>query len=224
ARGIDSAAHKGSLAVEASQIAVLGTGIDTIYPPENKELFDKILEKNGVVVTEFPPNTPPLKRNFPQRNRIIAGVAFGTLIVEAEEVSGSLVTGRFTLETGRELFCIPHNITTKSGVGPNFLIQKGAKLVMRTEDIIEEMPDYLKKKLIRYNNGLLEGEVLPDNLSEEEKKVLSLLKFDEERSIDALCELSGLSMGKLLSNIASLKIKGLCAEHPGGRYSRKENR
>lgn len=222
ARGIDSAAHKGSLAVEKAQIAVLGTGIDTIYPPENKELYDKIIQKGGAIITEFPPNTPPLKRNFPQRNRIIAGVAFGTLIVEAEEFSGSLVTGRFTLETGRELFCIPHNITTKSGVGPNYLIQKGAKLVMRAEDIIEEVPDYLKKKLIRYNNGLLEGETLPENLTEEEKKVLNLLKFDEEKSIDALCELSGLSIGKLLSAAASLKIKGLLNEHPGGRYSRKK--
>jgi len=221
ARGIDSAAHKGSLAVNGAQIAVLGTGIDSVYPAENKGLFEKIIEKEGVIITEFPPNTPPLKRNFPQRNRIIAGVAFGTLIVEAEEFSGSLVTGRFTLETGRELFCIPHNITTKSGIGPNFLIQRGAKLVMRAEDIIEEMPDYLKKKLIRYNNGFLEGETLPDNLSEEEKKILNLLRFDEEKSIDALTELSGLSIGKFLSAMASLKIKGLATEHPGGRYSRK---
>ncbi len=222
ARGIDSAAHRGSLAAKSVQLAVLGTGIDTVYPPENKELLEKILTNGGAVITEFPPNTPPLKRNFPQRNRIIAGVAFGTLIVEAEEYSGSLVTGRFTIETGRELFCVPHNITTKSGVGPNFLIQKGAKLVMRVEDIIEEMPNYLKNKLIRYNNDFLEGEVLPENIGDEEKKVLKLLKFDEEKSIDALCELSGLSLGKLFSALASLKIKGLCLEHPGGRYSRKK--
>lgn len=223
ARGIDSAAHKGSLAVDSAQIAVLGTGIDTIYPSENKDLIEKIIEKNGLILTEFPPNTPPLKRNFPQRNRIIAALAFGTLIVEAEEFSGSLVTARFTIETGRELFAIPHNITTKGGVGPNFLIQKGAKLVMRVEDIIEEMPDYLKKKLIRYNSNSLQMDSLPENISEEERKVLALIRFDEEKSIDTLTEMSGFSVGKLLSIIASLKIKGLCKEHPGGRYSRKKS-
>lgn len=223
ARGIDSAAHKGSLAIDSSQIAVLGTGINIIYPPENKELAEKIIEKKGLILTEFPSDTPPLKRNFPQRNRIIAALAFGTLIVEAEEFSGSLVTSRFTIETGRELFAIPHNITTKGGVGPNFLIQKGAKLVMRVEDILEEMPDYLKKKLVRYNSNSLQMNSLPENITEEEKKILDLLRFDEEKSIDTLTEMSGLSIGKLFTVIASLKIKGLCIEHPGGRYSRKKS-
>lgn len=221
ARGIDSSAHKGSLYVESASVAVLGTGIDIIYPPENEELAQKIIKSKGTLLTELPPKTPPLKKNFPTRNRIIAGLTFGTLIVEAEERSGSLVTGRYALETGRDIFAIPHNITSSGGVGPNVLIQKGAKLILKAEDIIEEMPEHLKSKLLRYNKQLLEDDIPKNALSEEEAKIMKLLKKDETRSIDALIELSGMSLGKVLSAISSLKIKGLCGEDVPNRYFRK---
>lgn len=218
ARGIDSAAHKGSLAVKCAQIAVLGTGIDTIYPPENKELAKKIIDSGGAIITEFPPKTPPFKKNFPQRNRIIAGLSYGTLIVEAEEHSGSLVTARFTIETGRELFAIPHNITNKSGIGPNYLIQKGAKLVMRVEDIIEELPESVRKNLEKCSIPTIQKDL---DLSEEEVKILNLLKKDEEKTLDYLIEISGFTLGQLLSIITTLKMKELCEELPGNKFIRK---
>jgi DNA processing protein len=221
ARGIDTAAHKGSLAAECCQIAVLGTGIDECYPGENKGLLEKMVQKGGAVVTEYPPGTPPYKKNFPSRNRILAGLAWGTLIVEATEYSGSLVTARFTLETNRELFAVPHNITTKSGIGPNILIQKGAKLVTRAEDIISEMPSYLTEQLTRAVNNDGDVQVPGVSLSENEKKILKVLKVDEEISLDTIIEASGISIGRILAHITELKIKGLCLEWPGGRYTRK---
>jgi DNA processing protein len=220
ARGVDSAAHKGSLAAENAQIAVLGTGIEQCYPRENKDLLDKILQKGGAVITEFPPNTPPCKQNFPCRNRIIAGLAWGTLVVEATEYSGSLVTARFTLETNRELFAVPHNITTKSGIGPNILIQKGAKLVTRAEDIIDEMPPYLKEKLTRNLNVENGGDIPSSKLTKDELTVLHILKVDEETSLDTIIEASGISVGNILALLTGLKIKGLCREWPGARYTR----
>ena len=221
ARGVDSAAHKGSLAAENAQIAVLGTGIEQCYPRENKDLLEKILQKGGAVITEFPPKTPPSRQNFPCRNRIIAGLAWGTVVVEATEYSGSLVTARFTLETNRELFAVPHNITTKSGIGPNILIQKGAKLVTRAEDIIDEMPPYLKEKLTRNLNVENCGDIPSSKLTGDELTVLRILKVDEETSLDTIIEASGISVGNILALLTGLKIKGLCSEWPGARYTRK---
>jgi len=220
ARGIDSAAHKGSLAVEGAQIAVLGTGIDRCYPVENDKLVENILQKKGAVISEFPPGTAPLKKNFPCRNRIIAGLAWGVLVIEATEYSGSLVTARFALETGRELFAIPHNITSKGGVGPNILIQKGAKLVARAEDIIEEMPPFLKSKLARVQNAAGDGDIPGVPLSEDEMRIMKALRVDEEKSLDIIIEASGLSVGNVLGLIAKLKVKGLCREWPGARYTK----
>lgn len=220
ARGIDSAAHRGSLAVRDAQIAVMGTGIDDCYPKENKVLMDSIIDQGGAVVTEFPPKTPPFKKNFPCRNRIIAGLAWGTLVVEATEYSGSLATARFAIETGRELFAIPHNITSKGGVGPNILIQKGAKLVARAEDIIDEMPPFMREKLSRNLNPAVDDDIPDAGMSEGEAKVLRVLRVDAEKSLDMIIESSGVQIGEILSALARLKIKGLCKEWPGARYTR----
>ena len=220
ARGIDSAAHRGSLAVPGSQVAVVGTGIDDCYPKENKGLMDEILAKGGAVVTEFPPKTPPFKQNFPCRNRIIAGLAWGTVVVEATEYSGSLATARFALETGRELFAIPHNITAKGGVGPNILIQKGAKLVCRAEDVINEMPPFLREKLSGARNAGSGDDIPAGIVSEDEAKVLRFLRVDEEKSLDMIIESSGIPVGDILSALARLKMIGLCREWPGARYTR----
>ncbi len=215
ARGIDTAAHEGSLAIQGHAIAVLGTGIDVFYPKENEGLYGRIIEQGGAIVTENPPNVPPLPRNFPVRNRIIAGIAWGTVVVEADGRSGSLVTARFTLETGRELFAVPHNITSRMGVGPNTLIQKGAKLVQRAGDILEEMPPHLRNTLI----PLSETEDIRCPPEGDAGRLLAKLHADEPRSVDALCEATGWPASKVLAILIELKIAGACIELPGMRYA-----
>ncbi len=177
-----------------------------------------MIMRSGVTVS-FPLNAP-FKKNFPCRNRIIAGLAWGTLVVEATEYSGSLATARFAIETGRELFAIPHNITSKGGVGPNILIQKGAKLVARAEDIIDEMPPFMREKLSRNLNPAVDDDIPDAGMSEGEAKVLRVLRVDAEKSLDMIIESSGVQIGEILSALARLKIKGLCKEWPGARYTR----
>jgi DNA processing protein len=220
ARGIDAAAHEGSLTVPGRAAAVLGTGLDLCYPPENEPLLGAILEARGLVLTEFPPGTPPLPRNFPQRNRIIAGLAFGVLVVEATERSGSLVTARFALETGREVFAVPHNLTSRTGIGPNLLIQKGAKLVLQVSDILEELPEEARNLLKRETSSGRDYSLGPE-LSPEAREVLALLRPDSPSTVDELCAASGLSPGDLLPRLLELQMGGYCVELPGMRYAAK---
>lgn len=217
ARGIDRAAHEGALAVPGRTAAVLGTGIDVIYPRENKGLYEKILAQGGAILTENPPGTPPLPRQFPVRNRIIAGLAWGTVVVEANERSGSLVTARFTAETGREVFAVPHNITSRTGIGPNTLIQKGAKLVQRVEDILEEMPAHLRPFLAppspeaeRSQRGAPTGEA---------GRLMAVLAPDQPKGVDTLCGDSGLTADRVLVLLLELKLAGKVLELPGMRYA-----
>ena len=141
ARGVDTAAHKGALLAGGRTVGVLGCGIDKVYPPENRGLFDEMAEK-GCLVSEFPLGTLPLAENFPRRNRIISGLSQGVLVVEAAEKSGSLITAQFALEHGRDVFAVPGNITFATSRGTNRLIKQGAKLVDCVEDILEELPAY----------------------------------------------------------------------------------
>jgi len=145
ARGIDTMAHTGALAGGGRTIAVLGSGIDVVYPPENKRLYEKI-QKSGAVISEFIPGTKPLAGNFPARNRIISGLSLGVIVVEAAEKSGSLITADFALEQGREVFAVPGNISSGQSVGTNNLIKQGAKIVTRIEDILEEF-EYLSPQV-----------------------------------------------------------------------------
>jgi DNA processing protein len=140
AKGIDAYAHLGSLDGGSGTAAVLGCGVDVVYPFENKKLMEKIIEK-GVLVSEYPPGTKPKASYFPVRNRIISGMCFGTLVVEAEIKSGSLITSNFALEQGREVFAVPGNINSSLSEGCNDLIKQGAKLVMSADDIIEEIKE-----------------------------------------------------------------------------------
>lgn len=138
ARGIDSCAHKGSLNGEGKTIAVVGCGLDRVYPEENKELFNKIINNNGAIISEYVIGTKPLAKNFPKRNRIISGLSNGVIVVEAREKSGTLITADFALEQGKEVYAVPGNITNCNSYGTNELIKQGAKSVTNIQDILED--------------------------------------------------------------------------------------
>jgi DNA processing protein len=223
ARGIDSAAHRGSLAVKGLAIGVLGTGIDVAYPKENAGLMARIADSGGAILTEFPPGAAPLPKNFPMRNRVIAGLAWAVVVVEAAERSGSLVTVRFALETGKEVFAVPHNITSRTGVGPNTLIQKGAKLVQRIEDILEELPEHLRCTLKPADSAgqsqNVGGSPSYSGFGDNAAKVLGALKADEAQGIDTLSAATGLAAPGLLAALLELQLGGACVELPGMRYA-----
>ena len=151
ARGIDAAAHRGCLDANGRTIAVLGCGIDVTYPREHRRLTERILER-GLTLSEFPPGTSPAPQNFPVRNRIISGLSLGTLIVEASEYSGSLITARLAMEQNREVLAIPGNLTSPRSFGPNFLIKQGAKLVQSWRDIVEEFPPEMRQAILANEN------------------------------------------------------------------------
>jgi DNA protecting protein DprA len=153
ARGIDSYAHRGALWVGGKTIAVLGHGLGRIYPPENQGLAQQILQSRGGLVSEYSANTPPLKHHFPQRNRIISGLSLGTLIIEAAQKSGSLITAYCALEQNREVFVVPSQLDQASFVGSHRLVQEGAKMVMKVEDILEELPVRTDFKSLQVDSG-----------------------------------------------------------------------
>lgn len=219
ARGIDARAHRGSLVVPGAAAAVLATGIDTIYPREHEALARSIEESGGALVSEVPPGTPPMPRLFPVRNRIIAGLSWAVVVVEAAERSGSLITARLALEAGRELFAVPHNITSRTGVGPNTLLRGGARLAQRAGDILEEMPDYLRQRLGVQSPG--SGETSSASaLSEEARTLLSALSHDAPLGVDALASATGMGTARLLALLLELQVAGLCEPSPGGRFVR----
>ena len=228
ARGIDSAAHRGSLTVKGRAIGVLGTGIDVPYPRENEPLMREIVEKGGAVLTELPPGTPPLPRHFPMRNRLIAGLAWGVVVVEATERSGSLITVRFAVETGKEVFAVPHNLTSRTGIGPNTLIQKGAKLIQRVEDVLEEMPPHWSCKLKPLETPQLGGNIASpapySELGEAARQVMDSLSPSEALHVDALCASAGLPPSEVLAALLELQMAGACVELPGMRFALSQPR
>ncbi len=213
ARGIDTAAHQGTLEVGGRTIAVLGSGVNVIYPPENKKLVEEII-KRGAVISEYPLGAEPDAPHFPQRNRIISGLAKGVLVVEAPSRSGALITADFALEQGREVFAIPGNITSPNSQGVNRLIKEGAKLVECTEDILEELNfSSLSKK----EKKALDEEI--PSLFSEERKVFELLG-GEPLHIDSVVSKSGLPASKVGGLLMKLQIKGLARELPGKLFVR----
>jgi DNA processing protein len=219
ARGIDAAAHRGCLDGNGKTIAVLGCGIDVVYPREHRQLAKKVLE-NGLLLSEFIPGTSPAPQNFPVRNRIISGLALGTLIVEASEYSGSLITARLAMEQNREVFALPGNLTSPQSFGPNFLIKQGAKLVQSWRDVVEEMPSDLRREILIREDARPPQKPELGFLSGEESRILDLLKLDEATQFDKVYCTSGLSIPQLSDLLLNLEMRGWVRQLPGNLYVR----
>ncbi len=213
ALGIDAIAHRATLAAEGSTIAVLGTGIDddTIYPRDNFNLAKDILAKGGTLLTEYPPHTPSLKQNFPARNRIMAGLTLGTLVIEAALDSGSLITAGFALEAGREVFAVPGSIFSPQSAGANFLIKSGAKLVESATDVLQEL------NLAERDQPKLQKIYEPK--TREEEKVWNTLSSDPLH-VDRLVKLTRLNPATIGSTLATLEIEGVVRNIGGQNYIR----
>ncbi len=215
ALGIDASCHEGALRAGGLTVAVLGCGLDTCYPRENRALFEKVREA-GALVSEFPPGTPALAAHFPQRNRIIAGLSHGTLVVEAASRSGSLITARLAGTAGREVFAIPSSIHNPQARGCHELIRQGAKLVEKPEDVLAELKISLSSQLLAAPAPGASGGPLLDKAY---KILLDALAF-EPASVDTLIERTGLNSMSITAMLLILELDGHVAPHPGGRYSR----
>lgn len=213
ARGIDTLSHKAALSAGADTVAVFGCGLGHTYPPENINLRKQIIEQ-GAILSEFPVLMRPDRNNFPARNRILSGLALGTVVVEAAEKSGALITADFALEQGREVFAIPGNITSPKSRGTNNLIKSGAKLVDSPESILEELLPALGESL----KAKLEKEEPRIQLdTAEEKKIFSLLSL-EGRHIDNLIENSSLSPAQVSATLLQLELRGVVRQLSGKMY------
>ena len=229
ARGIDAAAHRGALEAGGRTVAVMGTGIDMVYPREHTKLVNQILENRGAVVSEFPLRTPPGPQNFPYRNRVISGLSLGVVVVEAAENSGSLITARLAMEQNREVFAVPGNITSRNSFGTNYLIKgAGAKLVQAWQDIASELPSDIAARLLpppplrKDDVSLIEQlELVPGNLTATEHSVWKKLSVDEPAHIDALAESTGFSLPELTAALLSLEMRELIRQLPGKCFVRK---
>jgi DNA processing protein len=215
ALGIDAACHEGALSADGLTIAVLGHGLDDIYPPQHKALAARIAA-SGAVVSEFPPGVAPLREHFPRRNRIIAGLGLGTLVVEAARESGSLITARLAGDAGREVFAIPGSIHNPLVRGCHQLIRQGAKLVECAEDVLNELKISLTDQLLA---APAKGAQKNSALDKEYKILLDALAF-EPASVDSLIERTGMNSESIASMLLILELDGHVAPHPGGRYSR----
>ena len=228
ARGIDGAAHHGALDAGGRTIAVLGCGLDVVYPPEHARLRAEIV-RAGAVVTEFPPGSPPLASHFPRRNRIISGLSLGVVVVEASADSGSLITARCALEQGREVFAVPGPIDAPMSRGPHGLLKQGAKLVDTIDDIVEELLPQLEATLAAVPLRSLRNRDarsltadkpgLSPGLSDDEKIVYAVIG-NEPQSIDALIEKAGLSSAAVAGALLGLELKEAVRALPGQRYYR----
>jgi DNA processing protein len=225
ARGIDTAAHKGALAANAPTIAVWGTGIDVIYPKENKKLAEQILLGGGAIVSELPLGTFPAPQNFPRRNRLLSGMSIGVLVVEAGEHSGTRVTARCALEQNRDVFAVPGNVTTKNAWGPNTLIKQGARLTATWEDVWEDLPSQVRLDL-ESKLDLASKEPSAASLFEEaplpqpEALVLSTLRHDEALQLDEIMEKlePELSSSEVFTALFELELAGRIKQLPGKNY------
>ena len=231
ARGIDSAAHKGTLAAGGCTVAVLGCGVDVVYPQENRKLAAELAVK-GLIVSEFPMGAVAFPQNFPIRNRIISGMSTGVLVVEGAQYSGSSITAKLAIEQGREIFAVPGNITSKLSWGPNLLIKQGAKLVQDWNDVIVELPPHVRRQLIEHGRdrllgadpaaadgrqaSLLDG---AGELGEVARKLLEKLKVDSAQNLDDLLELlEPVSASEIIAALFELEMLGMVKQLPGKNF------
>lgn len=241
ARGIDTAAHKAALAAaisnEALTIAVLGCGVDVVYPSENRRLAAEIAAR-GLIISEFPMGAVAFPQNFPIRNRIISGVSCGILVVEGAQYSGSAITARLAIDQGREVFAVPGNITSKMSWGPNLLIKQGAKLVQDWNDVVVDLPQSVQRRLIdegrqRIMNQGLGGETQPGPESPKEagasqltephqqvaRRVLEKLQTDQAIQLDLLVDtIEDASPSEIIAALFELEILGLVRQMPGRNF------
>jgi DNA processing protein len=227
ARGIDSAAHRGALEAAGKTVAVLGSGIDVIYPRENKRLAEQVTEC-GALISEFPPGTSPAPENFPIRNRTISGLALGVVVVEAAEYSGSLITARLALEQNREVFAVPGNITSAQSFGPNHLIKQGAKLVDEWMDVIEEFPGEIRMQLLPPVEASDEaaaksqtGSLFEQSLTPDQKAVFDVLRADQPLFVDAILTSASIPQPRVMTALLELEMAGVIRQLPGKNFIRK---
>ncbi len=225
ARGVDTAAHRGALAAKRPTIAVWGTGVDVVYPKENKSLAEQIVAGGGAIVSEYPLGTFPAPQNFPKRNRILSGMSVGVLVVEAAEYSGTRVTARCALEQNRDVYAVPGNVTTKNAWGPNTLIKQGAKLMATWEDVWEDLPTPVRLQLAAQEGSesnpgaaasLFDEEPLPPH----ETLVMSVLRHDEALQLDEIMEKlePELSSSEIFTALFELELAGRIRQLPGKNY------
>jgi len=227
ARGVDTAAHKGALAASKPTLAVWGTGVDVIYPKENKTLAEQIIAGGGAILSELPLGTFPAPQNFPRRNRILSGMSVGVLVIEAAENSGTRVTARCALEQNREVFAVPGNVTNKNAWGPNLLIKQGAKLTSSWEDVWEELPTDIRAALEQSEGFASEGtseaslfQEIP--LPPSEALVFDALRHDEALQMDEILEKlePELSSSEVFTALFELELAGRIRQLPGKNFVR----
>ena len=210
ARGIDTAAHQGALAAKGRTIAVIGSGLGELYPPENAELADRIAA-SGAVISEFPIDTKPDRQTFPIRNRIVTGMSFGVLVVEAGANSGALISANMAAEQGRTLYAVPGRIDSPAALGSNRLIQQGAKLVITVDDILDDLPLVFREK------PDLPAAAPAVDLTPEQQKILDAIG-SEEMPLDSVIATSGLTAAVVSSTLLALEIRRLVKQLPGKRF------
>jgi DNA processing protein len=228
ARGIDTAAHRGALGAGGKTIAVWGTGIDVIYPKENKSLAENILTGGGTILSEYRLGTFPAPQNFPKRNRILSGMSVGVLVVEAGENSGTRVTARCALEQDRDVYAVPGNVTTRNAWGPNTLIKQGARLVATWEDVWEGLTTQVRLEL-EAELGFASSQHQPASIVEElplremEGLVLAALRHDEALQLDELMEMlaAQLTSSEVFTALFELELAGRIKQLPGKNYVRR---
>jgi DNA processing protein len=237
ARGVDTCAHKGALEVGGKTVAVWGTGIDVIYPKENKRLAEQIVAQGGAVVSEFALGTFPAPQNFPIRNRTLSGMSVGVLVVEAGEYSGTRITARCALEQGRDVYAVPGNVTNKNAWGPNTLIKQGAKLTATWEDVWEDLPTQVRLELEARMETAAGGDESSGGgtaslfagtdsaaapMGEYERLVIQELRQDEALQLDELMErLEGkMASGEIFTALFELELAGRVKQMPGKNYVR----
>jgi DNA processing protein len=220
ARGIDSSAHQGACrATNGAVIGILGTGVDVTYPKENRKLFAEV-EKRGALISEFPLGTHPAPENFPVRNRVVAGMSLGIVVVQGAQYSGSLITARLGMEFGREVYGVPGNVTVDVSFAPNQMIKQGAKLVTSWEDVIEELPTEIRAELfpVEATTTAERASLLEKSLSPVEARLFSLLGTDETIHVDELVEKAELNSSEVLAALCALEMKGIVRQMPGKQF------